>query len=241
MICKTDGIVIHSLKYGETSIIARIFTRELGMQSYMVRGVRKARSKNRHMLFQPLTLVSMVTYYKEKEGLQHIKEIQLKEAYQSIPSDIQKTSLAIFLAEIFSHALKNQESNIPLFDFLHDALCYLDQTSGRVADFHLVVMLQMSRFLGFQPRNNHSRHNPFFNLREGLYQPVMEDAANCLDKKLSKAFHSISLAELRRLDSLRLTNPLRKALLEKTIDYYRHHVAGMPEVKSRAVLEMVLA
>ncbi len=241
MICKTDGIVIHSLKYGETSIIARIFTRELGMQSYLVRGVRKAKSKTKQLLFQPLTLVSMVAYHKEKDGLQNIKEINLKETFQSIPHDIQKTSLAIFLAEIFSYALKNQESNSRLFDFLHDTLLYLDQTNGRIADFHLVVLLQMSRFLGFQPRNNHSRRNPYFNLREGLYQPLVEDATLCLDKELSSAFHNISVTELRGLDKLRIPKTQRKDLLSKTIDYYRHHVAGMPEVKSQAVLEMVFS
>lgn len=241
MICKTDGIVIHTLKYGETSIIARIFTSEMGMQSYLVRGVRKSRSTNKQLLFQPLTLVSMVAYHKDSDGLRNIKEIGFLKTFQSIPYDIRKTSLAIFLAEILSHSLKNQEANNKLFDFIRDALLYLDQAKGQIANFHLVFLLQLSRFLGFQPRDNHDKHNRYFNLQEGVYQHIIDNAETCLDKSLSSTFSKLSATALTDLESLSVPKTQRKELLNRTIDYYRYHLAGMPALKSHTVLEAVFA
>ncbi len=241
MILKTDGIVIHTLKYGETSIIARIFTSKMGMQSYLARGVRTSKSAHKQLLFQPLTLVSMVAYHKDSDGLKNIKEIGFLETFQTIPYQIHKTSLAIFLAEVLSHSLKNQEANNELFDFVRDALLFLDRTKGPVTSFHLVFLLQLSRFLGFQPRNNHDKHNRYFNLQEGMYQHIAENDETCLDKALSRTFSKVAATELTDLESLSVPKDQRKALLNRTIDYYRYHLAGMPALKSHTVLEAVFA
>ncbi len=239
MICKTDGIVLHSLKYSESSLIVRIFTREAGMQSYLVRGVRRQKSKTKQLLFQPLTLVSMVAYHKQTGKLQGIREISLLKAYRSIPANIEKTTIAIFLAEVLSHALKNQEASSRLFEFLHDALIQLDQSNERLAAFHLVFLLQLSRHLGFVPLNNHSDHLCFFNLREGVFQHMFEKDGQCLDKELSHIFFQVAQTELMQHASLVFPAGQRRALLNKIIDYYRWHVAGMPEVKGHKVLEAV--
>ncbi len=241
MICKTDGIVLHSLKYSESSLIVRIFTREAGMQSYLVRGVRKQKSKTKQLLFQPLTLVSMVAYHKQTGKLQSIREICLLKVCQSIPSNIEKTTIVIFLAEILNHALRNQEASSGLFDFILEALIRLDQSNERLAAFHLVFLLQLSRYLGFYPLNNHSNHLCFFNLREGVFQHVFEKEGTCLDKELSRLFYQVAGTDLMQHASLIFPAGQRKALLKKIIDYYRWHVAGMPEVKGHTVLEAVFS
>ncbi len=238
MIRNTEGIVLHTLKYAESSLIARIYTREMGMQSYLVRGVRKSKSRNRQMLFQPLTLVNLVAYHKDnKDGLQNIKEISLRHAYRHIPFDIHKTSLAIFLAEVLSHALKSQEYNYTLFDFLNNSLLDLDQKQDKLSFFHLFFLLRLSRFLGFQPRNNRNATNLFFNLQEGVYQPVYDNEQTCLDASLSESFFLLAEADSETLPPIQKEH--RKMLLKKLIDYYRYHLSGMPEIKSIAVLETV--
>ncbi len=241
MISSTEGIVIHALKYGETSIIARIFTRDLGMQSYLVRGVRKSRSSRKQHLFQPLTMVHMVVSHKEKAGLNHIKEIQLLDPYQTIPVKVEKTSLVIFLAEILSHALKNQETNEGLFLFLRTALLHLDNTEDPVTNFHLVFLIRLSKYLGFHPGNNHGKHHRFFNLREGVYQSSAGNSQDTMNEEESQAFMTITGSSLENQHQLDIPKALRKRLLQKTIDYYRHHLAGMPEVKSLSVLETIFS
>lgn len=241
MTSSTEGIVIHALKYGETSIITRIFTRELGMQSYLVRGVRKSRSSRKQYLFQPLTMVQMVVSHKEKAGLNYIREIQLLDPYHTIPVEIKKTSLAIFLAEILSHALKNQEANEGLFLFLRTSLLHLDNTGDAVTNFHLVFLIRLSKHLGFQPGKNYDEHHSYFNLREGVFQPAAGASQETMDEEESQAFFRITGATLENQHQLNIHKALRKRLLQKTIDYYRHHLAGMPEVKSLSVLETIFS
>ncbi|MBW6498166.1 MAG: DNA repair protein RecO [Bacteroidales bacterium] len=240
MIEKTSGIVLHHFSYGETSVIAKIFTREAGLQSFIVPGVRKAKARIKQNIFQPLTIVDMVIYRKERDGLQHIREITNPEPWQSIPYDITKTSIAIFLAEILSGVLKESDTSTAMFDFVKESLVFLDQAEGRIADFHLVFLLQLSGHLGFSPRNNFNEYCCFFNLAEGLYQTVYYGPEICLDKELSQQFTKLSKCGFGDLEGIHLKPEHRKTLLHKTIDYYRFHLEGLKEIKSHHVLESVL-
>lgn len=240
MITKTKGVILHSLKYGETSIIAKVFTREHGLQSYIIPGVRKQKSKIKQNLFQPLSVVDLVAYHKDREGLHHIKEIRCPRAYETIPYDVSKSSVAIFLAEVLNHALKRQEANPAFFDFLEDALHFLDREKGSMAHFHIVFLLRLSRYLGIEPRANHSEKDRFFNIREGVFSNTFENSEYCLDQEISRLFSEAITTELKEHKHIRTTKADRKILLLKTIDYYRYHLEGMPEMKSFAVLEMVL-
>jgi len=64
MLHHTEGIVLGSLKYKESSLIVKIFTNAFGMQSYVVNGVRSSKSQGKTALYQPLTLLDMVVYHK---------------------------------------------------------------------------------------------------------------------------------------------------------------------------------
>ena len=240
MIATTTGIILHSFKYGETSIIARIYSGDLGLQSYLVPGVRKSRARIRQNLFQPLTIVNMVVYHKEKGGLQRIKEISCPSPFSTIPYNISKSSIALFLAEMLSHSIKSHEPNPALFAYLHNSILQLDLTDGRVADFHLVFLLQLTRYLGFQPRDNYDNRHCYFNLQEGIFQREPGHQEVCLDESLSQYFNLAAHASLQELDQLSIPKEKRKALLEKTIDYYRFHLEGLGDVKSHHILEMVL-
>lgn len=240
MIAKTEGIVLHGLKYGDTSLIVRIFTRELGSQSYVVKGVRKAKSRLRQSLFQPLTLLSMEVYHKANSDLQHIREVGISQILHHIPGDMVKTSIVVFLAEILSKTLRNQEPSGELFDFIRDSVVMLDKTEGRIADFHLVFLIRLSRFLGFEPRNNFDENHRYFNLREGLFQHMPGQGEDCMREDLSKDFHAISQAQLDELECLKINPTHRRELLEQTINYFRHHLDGMQEIRSHSVLAMVL-
>ncbi len=240
MIATTTGIILHSFKYGETSIIARIYSGDLGLQSYLVPGVRKSRARIRQNLFQPLTIVSMVVYHKEKGGLQRIKEISCPSPFSTIPYNISKSSIALFLAEMLSHSIKSHEPNPALFAYLHNSIRQLDHTDGRVADFHLIFLLGLTRFLGFQPRDNYDNHHCFFNLQEGVFQRDAGHQEICLDKSLSRYFFQAANARLEEPDQLSIPKEKRKDLLDKIIDYYRFHLEGLGEVKSHHILEMVL-
>ena len=240
MLEKTSGIVLHHFRYGETSVIARVFTREAGLQSFIIPGVRKARARIKQNVFQPLTLVELVIYRKEHGGLQHIREINCSDPWQKIPYDITRTSIAIFLAEMLSGVLKESDASPVMFDYVRESLVFLDQHPGRIVDFHLVFLLQLSSHLGFFPRSNYDAHHPYFNLQEGLYQGSYFGPELSLDQELSRQFHTLCTCPLEELERLQLKGEQRKALLQRIIDYYRMHLEGLKEIKSHLVLESVL-
>ena len=158
MLQKTKGIVLSHIRYRETSIIVRIYTEALGMQSYIVNGVRSsgnARAGGSRMgLYQPLTLLDLVVYYQEKSNLQRVKEIRCSEPFMHLPMDFQKTGIALFLTEMLSKSLKGEESNPALFQFLHSSIRVLDTQEEGAQNFHLQFLLKLSRYLGFATLNS---------------------------------------------------------------------------------------
>lgn len=238
MLHTTEGIVLHSFKYGDTSLIAKILVPDYGVQSYIVKGVRKSRSRIKSGLFQPLTLVNMVAYHKEKEGLQNIKEIRCSHPFKTISTDIRKTSLAVFMAEVMVSAFRNQESNPGLFAFVRDKIIALDDLQQNVANFHLRFLLQLSGWLGFSPARNFSDSRPYFSMREGTYQSTLQ-GGDFLDRKQSRLLFSLSDSSLTYKEIPEMPGKMRRDLLYSILKYYRIHLEGFKDLRSLETLEAV--
>ena len=111
MLAATEGIVLHYIKYGESSVIATIYTKDFGRQTYIINAARSKKSQNKAGILQPLFLVDLVTYQKQTREMQRIKEIKNTPVYQNIPFQVAKSSQAIFLAEMLYKTLMAQESS----------------------------------------------------------------------------------------------------------------------------------
>src|SRR6185369_7455791 len=108
MLHKTRGIVFRFTKYGDTSIIVTIFTELFGLQTYIVNGVRSKSAKSKIALFQPLTLLDLIVYYKENANIKRIKEIRCVHQYQTVQTDVRKSSIGMFLNEILNKTVKEE-------------------------------------------------------------------------------------------------------------------------------------
>ncbi|MEI7661828.1 MAG: DNA repair protein RecO [Bacteroidota bacterium] len=254
MLHATKGIVFHSVRYSETSVIVTIYTELFGIQSYLFKGVRSARSKIKPALFQPLTLLDLVVYHKEKHALQHVKEIHLAHPYQSIPFDIRKSSVALFINELVYKTIREEEANPDLFEFLWTTCMQLDETSETVSSFHLFFSLQFCHFLGIFPLSNYSDQLRVFNLREGLFQASLPDHRQYLDHESSRLFFSLveSCSEYPAGNSetakwrnseifLHMNAETRDQLLETILLYYRLHLPGFKGLQSHLILRDVMA
>ncbi len=239
MIQKTRAIVLHSFKYGESGMIVRMLTPNFGMLSFLAHGARKARSKNKASLFQPLSILDVVAYIKPGDQLQHIREVRCPHPFTTIHSDIRKTSLALFMAEILLNSIKHQDIQADAYNFVEKAVYHLDSEQVKLAEFHIVFLLQLSKYLGFYPGRNYSASHCYFNLREGSYQAVFDGELNSLDQEESKLFFALSDIPVGENPSTSLSHPMRMRLLQKIIDYYRYHMEGFREIKSLRVLETV--
>ncbi len=230
MLHKTRGIALSYIRYRESSIIAKVYTETFGIQSYIVNSVRSSRSKsNRIALFQPLTLLDLVVYHKNKSDTLHrISEIKCRIPFHSLPFEIIKSSLSLFLTEILIKSLREEEENIPLFNFLEEAVLYLDNAEKGYENFHLHVLAQLALYLGFGMETAADLVNE---LRENHY-PLVPDARQkeALQTWLSAPFGTPVLLDRAR----------RLSLLEMLVFFYKIHLDSLGEIKSLEVLHEVL-
>jgi DNA repair protein RecO (recombination protein O) len=255
MLHTTKGIVLHSLKYSETSIIVKIYTEVFGIQSYLVRGIRKSGAKIKAGHFQPLTLLDLEVYHKEHASLQTIRDIRVSIPYRTIPADIRKSAVALFINELIYKSIREEEPNQDMFGFLWENCLSLDTIETGIADFHIRFAIGMMRPLGIFPQLNHSAHNRFFNLREGIFQPAMPEFPEFLDAEQSERLAGwLDSGPSGRIDALTPgpsptgegragAGPLRRregsVVLEWILTYYQLHLPGFRGMKSHHVLHEV--
>lgn len=229
MLQKTRGVALSYLRYRETSIIARVYTEEFGLQSYLINGVRTARSKNNRIaLFQPLTLLDMVVYYKNDRDLHRLSEAKTILPFQSLPFEMAKSTMALFVTEMLGKVLKEEAGNPALFGFLVDAVQFLEEARAHYENFHLAFLLKLSFFLGFGPESAREFESQ---LRENAY-PFLPDAS------METALNALLRGPLGT--PITLSRAARNELLDALVAYYQIHVDSVGEVKSLPVLREVL-
>ncbi len=240
MLQRTKGIVIKTITYGESGLVVKMFTEELGMQSYLVKGVGGKRTKNKSAFYQPLNLLDLVVYHKENKSLNHIKEIQPDYVFQHLHSDMVKRSLLMFVNELLYKSLHEELPNKPLFHWLHHALIWLDLADKHVADYHLMVMIQLSQYLGFYPKKSDNRIYSVFDMQEGIFGNQLPIHPYYLTGEAVDLLAKLMEASFEHDSPLLLTNVQRRDLLEALLTYYKLHLPGFTGLKSLEILKMVL-
>ena len=237
MLVKTKAIVLSALKYQEKSLIVKCFTKSEGLKSYFVPSAFSTKkSSQRIAYFQPLTILEIEANHKNKGSLEHFKEIKVGYPYQTINLDIFKTTIVIFLSEVLHHAIKEEEKNESLFTFLETALIWLD-THDEIANFHLILLLEVTKFLGFYPDDSEA-DLPFFDITEGNF--TLHQGMNSLSQ--NESFLLKKLIELKFDSGQKLfTSSERQLLLKNLLDYYAIHLDGFKKPKSLEVLKEVFS
>jgi DNA repair protein RecO (recombination protein O) len=242
MLTTTKGIVVHHFKYSENSVIAKIYTQKYGLQSYILNGVRNKKSKNKAVYLQPLSLVELNANHKEKKGLQRVKTIELDYPFNEIPFDIGKSSLAFFLAEILYKSIKEEEANEYLFEFLYNSIKVLDVVGSGYANFHLLFLANLSKYLGFYPQKPVSIGGSkiYFDLQEGCFVKLQPFHSAFVEPPISILVFDVFGTNFDMLDSLKITQKQRKVLLSTLLNYYSLHLSNFDNLKTLDILEEVL-
>lgn len=227
MLKKTQGIVLSAIRYKETSIIVKIFTRELGLKSYLVNGVRTQGNRSKIALYQPLTLLDLVVYDKDNGGLQRISEARLFRAHQLIPFNFTRTGIALFITEVISKSIYENYQNESLFDFLQECVIQLDSKEAHLGQFPLVFLIKKASFLGFAPEEalgflSESRSQPFSNTE-------LVQAENYLTALMADSFSN----------ETKIGKSLRQKLLDHLLDFYSQHLDNPGNWKSMVILRQL--
>lgn len=237
MVGKTRGIVFNAIKFTESSLIVRIYTRAFGLQSCIMKGVRKPGVKNKASFFQPLRILDLEIFRRENQNLQYLKDFGMAYIFRNLPFDAVKSSMGMFMLEILNSVIREEECNHSMYDFLEHEIISLDTSHPTDRNCHLRFLLGMSRHLGFYPSDTFAANHPFFDLKEGHFVPAAPRHRFYLDAPLSHLLRELIAGE----NPVDISPDQRNALLEKLLTYYRLHISEFRNIKSHKILHEVLS
>ena len=241
MLSQTKGIFLHHVKYGESSVIATIYTEKYGRQAYIINSVKGKNTGHKASLLQPLYILDMIVYHKDSREVQRIKEFKAMEILMTIPYDIRKSTQAIFIAELLYKLLHEQESNPDFFQFFENAIRFLDLSEENISNFHLFFLSRLTGFLGVSPHIADAPPDSFLDLRKGTCSRTEPSHPLYMDKTETQLFSQLVQLKINRFPELKINRETRKKLLLKIIEYYHQHFDSLGEIKSLPVLNEVFS
>ncbi len=236
---KTKALVVQAIRYSEADLIVKMFTEELGLVSYMVKGVLKTKKgKLRASFFQLGNFLEIDALHKNKKGLYTLKEVKPLFHFQSIHSNIIKSSLITFLFEIINQILIEEQPDEYLFDFFSRTIKHLDEVND-ISLFHIAFLLELTSFQGCYPDDLNSKA-PEFDLESGQFT-IASKNYNVISGNALINFKTILNTEIKDLDKVKIKKTERKELLDNVLRYYRFHMPGYREPKSLLILEQLFS
>ena len=237
MLVETRAIIISALKYGEADLIVKAYTLSDGLCTYMLKGVLKSKKgKFRASMFQSLTQLDIVANHRGSGKLEYLKEAKVTGNYQSLHTQPVKLAMTMFLAEMLRNAIREEESNEPLFRYLEYGLQVLD-ASDNFASFHLLFLLNLTKYLGFQPEIA-QKDLPVFNLLDGVFQDFSTNDY-CIEGKNVDLLKSLLGTDFDTLEHIKMNQTSRNDFLNMLLLYYELHIEGFRKPKSLSVLHEI--
>lgn len=235
---KITGIVLHTLKYNDVSNIVDIYTGQAGKLSFMVKLARPKKGGVRASFFQPLALVELEADIRPNGNLHRIREAKSLQPFRTLPYDPYKSSISLFLAEFLYRALKDEGPNEPLFAYLQYSIRWLDECEGRnFANFHLVFLMRLSRFLGLYPNVDDYTPGCYFDMLNACFTPLLPKGGAYLKPEEAVRIRSLLRMNYETMHLFAMSRSERSRCLVVINDYYRLHVPDFPVLKSLEVLK----
>jgi DNA repair protein RecO (recombination protein O) len=236
MLNTTRAIVLHKINYSESSLVVQAFSFHYGKISLLVQGVRKGKSRTKIALFEPLSIIEFVGNFKNTDALIKPRDLRLHYPLIQIQTDISKRMIGMFLSEILYKCVKEPNPEKDMYVFIENALKFLDLSNEKVANFHLVFLFQLSRFLGFYPRMSNGK---YFNMLEGNFTDSLPLGNTYLQGENKDLFKLVLGMNFDTMNDFKLTSEHRKIVLHAIIEYYDNHIQNLGEVKSHQILESI--
>ncbi|MBQ9638127.1 MAG: DNA repair protein RecO [Bacteroidales bacterium] len=251
MLVPTQGLVLHTVPYSESSVVARVFTRDMGLRSYLVKGVRTSRGKVKQNLLQPLSYLDMTVYENGRGTLQYVKEMHHRVQWSSTVNDGAKRAVLFFMDEVLYKVLREEEPNTGFFDGIVAQLRDLEGLDAvgqraEVGIFPLLFLLYTARYLGIEPLDNYAAAEPLFYLKEGRFvsrswcDVASAESDWVLGSEESALLHAVCSAwrGAMPLPSMQLTQ--RRRLIDILLQYFNLHLTDFRNFQSHHVLHAVL-
>jgi DNA repair protein RecO (recombination protein O) len=236
---KSRAIVLHQLKYSETSLIVKMFTEKEGLLSFIVKGVRGKKGKMRTAQFQALNLLEVSYNSTKKSNLRYLTELRIAEPFTSLLFNPVKRSMAMFISELIQKCIKEEEANCELFRFLFSSIQWLDLSKVNSSHFHLYFMMKFTKYLGFFPMLEGFRPEGFFDLEQGTYLPYVPVHQNFISGNELLAWKELAFASPKQVSTIQISQQIKRCLLDTFMIYYQLHMIHFKELNSHHVMQTI--
>lgn len=237
MLVKTQAFVLHAFKYGESRMIVDMFARQAGRLTFIVPVPKSPSSRLKKQYFQPMTLLEIEGDIRQRAQLHKLRDARLYAPYGSIPFSPEKLAVSLFVAEFLYHALRSEQQNEPLYDFVSNSMQWYDAATTGYANFHLAFLMHMSRFLGFYPNLDDYADGDIFDLRAANFTEVVPLHRDFLQPDEARRIQQLMRMSFPTMHLYRLSHHDRNRITEVMLLYYRLHIPQFPELKSIGVLQ----
>lgn len=239
MVTSTSAIVLSKIRYKDNDIIVKLFTKEYGAISFIVKGSQNSKkNKIKYVYFQELTILEIQFNYNSKRDLQYIKDIEIKHNYTSSHTDLVKVSVIMFLSEVLSNVITHQKRDIQLYNYIEESLIWYDINKSNTY-FHMIFLIELTRYLGFYP-DMLSNNFKYFNLEGGSYEKsktseysITGDSLNLFNQILGIKFDSNPLPALNSKDKMEIINII--------LTYYKLHINNFKPIKSLEIVKNIFS
>lgn len=241
MLVKTKAIVINCIPYNDSTNIVHLYTDQYGMASYLVSNPKSRKSGLKRAFFQPFTLIEIDADYKGSRQLQRIKDVRCLYPCTDISCNPVKNTVTLFLAEVLIRSLREAEKNPAMFDYLFQSVQLLDLCEKGLANFHIVFLIKLTRYLGFYPNLDNAGRGWYFDLAGGEFVPVCPTHNAWLNPVEAKDFAKLMQINFENMQDFGFEHNQRADLLSNILKYYKMHLVDFPAIKSLEVLKEVFA
>ena len=241
MIESTKAIVLHQIKYSDSGIVVQLYSHKYGRIACLIKGLRSKKSGKHNVLFQPLSILDMVIYYKASREVQIMKDFSASYSPADIYSDIRKSSVALFLGEVLTSVLKEESPNIAMFDFLENSIIYFDSCSENYANFHLTFLAGLSSYLGFEPGKADTQENTYFDMLNGNFIQHPPAHGNYAGPEISDILAALFSSSYENMGKIMLKGAVRNEVLDYLMKYFSIHLPGLKSINSLIVLKEVFS
>jgi DNA repair protein RecO (recombination protein O) len=241
----TKGIVLRTVKYGDSSVITTVYTELFGVQSYIVKGVRQSskKSQGKANYFQPSSMLDMTVYHNELKHLQFVKEYNWAYLYEHVLFDVVKNTVALYVVELLQHSLKEPEANPELFYLIEDTLKQLDRGNATLtANLPLYFTLHLASELGFEIQGDYSVETSILDLAEGKFTNILPAHQDYLTGELAAITSQLATINFYNdLEEIRLNKTIRRQLSDAYLQFLALHISDFGELKSLPILQEILS
>ncbi len=236
---KLSGIVINVIKYNDKHNIAHIYTDKLGMLAFLVRQGTTHAARMRNAMFMPLSLLEFEANLPPNRDLGTLHDVRRSATLMSIYSDPMKNAIAMFLSELLSHTIQEQEQNMVLYSFIKSCILRLEEANSSVANFHICFLYRLGQFIGIQPDIDSYREGYWFNMNEGVFAQSPHPGTKSLPPAQAQVLPLLSRMTFDNMQHFKFSRDQRNMMLDVMLTYYRLHHSTLGTLRSPDVLKQL--